>query len=169
MPITNSIKSKNISGKIPEKLIWFLNKTEFLNIATCDYSGRPNVAPKFLIKVDGNNMYFSDYVFGKTFANLKLNPRVSISAINLDTLTGYQINGVARIITAGTEFRKIIKEMQMKQVKFSASKLIEGLHRGAGYKEFEVTLPDKVCIFKIKINEVVEIGKTGKVERKKYK
>jgi hypothetical protein len=49
MPISDSIKSKSVAGGIPEKIRHFLNKTEFLNIATCDFSGRPNVAPKFLM------------------------------------------------------------------------------------------------------------------------
>jgi len=169
MLISNLTKSKKISGKIPEKICHFLNKAEFLNIATCDSSGRPNVAPKFLVKVDGSNVYLADYVFGRTFINLKANPRVSLSAINLDTLIGYQINGTVKIIVNGPEFKKLIKEMYAKQIGFSANKLIEGLHKETKYKDFEVTLPEKVCIFKIKIEEVAEVGKSGKVDRKKYK
>jgi len=169
MPIINLTKSKRISGKIPEKITYFLNKAEFLNIATCDSSGGPNVAPKFLIKVENNKIYLADYVFGRTFVNLKVNSRVSLSTINLDTLTGYQINGIARIITGGLEFKKMIKEMQSKQVRFSAKRLIEGLHKGIRSKDFEVTLPEKACILKVTIEEIAEIGTSGKVERKKYK
>jgi predicted pyridoxine 5'-phosphate oxidase superfamily flavin-nucleotide-binding protein len=169
MPISDSIKSKSVAGGIPEKIRHFLNKTEFLNIATCDFSGRPNVAPKFLIKVEDSNIYLADYVFGRTFANLTINSRASLSTINLDTLTGYQINGSVSVITRGPEFKRMIKEMQSKQVKFSARKLIEGLHKETRIKDYEVTLPEKACILKVKIKELVEIGKSGKVERKKYK
>ncbi|MDD4183096.1 MAG: pyridoxamine 5'-phosphate oxidase family protein [Candidatus Omnitrophica bacterium] len=169
MPIKDLTKRKNVSREIAEKICYFLNKTEFLNIATCDFSGRPNVAPKFLVKVEGTNIYLADYVFGRTFINIKNNPRVSLSAVNLTTLTGYQINGTARIIASGPELKRLIKEMQAKQVKFSASRLIEGLHKETAYKDFEVTLPEKACIFKIKIEEVAEIGRSGKIHRRKYK
>ncbi len=59
--------------------------------------------------------------------------------------------------------------MQSKQIKFSARRLIEGLHKETKYKDFEVTLPEKACILKVRIEEIVEIGKSGKVEREKYK
>jgi len=43
------------------------------------------------------------------------------------------------------------------------------LHKETKYKDFEVTLPEKACILKVRIEEIVEIGKSGKVEREKYK
>lgn len=172
MPIRESLYLKKKTASIhllTEGIRRFLDKKEFINVGTCDSSGRPNVAPKFLVKVEGNNIYLADYVYGRTFINLKTNPRVSLSTVNLDTLIGYQINGIARIISTGIEFKRLMKEMQTKQVKFSASRLIEGLHKETMYKDFEVTLPEKACIVKVKIKEVAEIGKSGKVERKKYK
>lgn len=172
MPIIEKLYSKKkvLSGHLlTEEIRRFLEKKEFIDVGTCDSSGRPNVAPKFLLKVEGDNIYLADYVFGRTYINLKKNSHVSISTINLNTLVGYQINGIARIITGGPEFKKMIKEMQAKQVKFSASRLIEGLHKETRYKDFEVNLPEKVCIFKIRIEEIAEIGRNGEVQRKKYK
>jgi predicted pyridoxine 5'-phosphate oxidase superfamily flavin-nucleotide-binding protein len=143
----------------------FLEKKEFINVGTCDFSGRPNVAPKFLIKSGNDIICLADSVFGRTFSNLKINPRVSLSTVNMDNLVGYQINGVCRIVQTGAEYKKILKEMKTKQINFSVSRLIEGLHKGKKYKDFEVTLPENVCIFKIKIEEIVSIGITGKLER----
>ncbi len=145
----------------------FLEKKEFINVGTCDFSGRPNVAPKFIIKANGNTLYLADYVFGKTFNNLKINPRVSLSTLNLDTLIGYQINGMCGILTKGNEYRKMLREMQKKQINFSVNRLIEGIHREKKYKDFEVTLPEKVCIFKIRIKEIVSIWTSGKLKREK--
>jgi predicted pyridoxine 5'-phosphate oxidase superfamily flavin-nucleotide-binding protein len=172
MPIAEVLylKKKTLSRQLlTEEIYRFLEKKEFIDVGTCDFSGKPNVAPKFLVKVEGTNIYLADYVFGRTFINIKINPRVSLSTINLATLTGYQINGTARIIASGHEFERLMKEMQAKQVKFSASRLIEGLHKETMYKDFEVTLPEKACMFKIKIEEVAEIGRSGKVQRRKYK
>ncbi|MFA5008473.1 MAG: pyridoxamine 5'-phosphate oxidase family protein [Candidatus Omnitrophota bacterium] len=172
MPIEEALYlKKKILPKhlLTEEMRRFLERKEFIDVGTCDSSGRPNVAPKFLIKVEDDNIYLADYVFGRTFVNLKKNSRASLSTINLDTLIGYQINGIAKIIVSGQEFKKLIKEMQAKQVKFSASRLIEGLRKETRFKDFEVTFPEKACIFKIKIEEVARIGKSGKVQRKKHK
>lgn len=170
MPIVESLYlKKKVSPKplLTEEMRRFLEKKEFIDVGTCGSLSKPNVAPKFLIKVEGDYIYLADYVFGRTVANLKRNSRVSLSTINLATLTGYQINGIARIISSGLEFKKLMKEMQGRQVRLSASRLIEGLHKETKYKDFEVTLPEKVCVFKIRINEVAEIGKSGKVQRQK--
>ncbi|MDD4955962.1 MAG: pyridoxamine 5'-phosphate oxidase family protein [Candidatus Omnitrophica bacterium] len=152
---------------LTEDMRRLLEKKEFIDVGTCESSGKPNVAPKFLIKAEDNHIYLADYVFGRTFVNLKKNSNVSLSTINLDTLTGLQMNGIAKIMVNGPEFKRLIKEMQSRQVKFSASRLIEGLRKERRYRDFEVTLPEQVCIFKVRINEVAEIGKTGKVKRKK--
>jgi hypothetical protein len=56
--------------------------------------------------------------------------------------------------------------MRKKQVDFSVSRLIEGVQREKKYTTFEVTLPEKVCFFKIMVHEIVEIGITGKLLRK---
>ncbi|MFA6281033.1 MAG: pyridoxamine 5'-phosphate oxidase family protein [Candidatus Omnitrophota bacterium] len=152
---------------LTEDILDFLEKKEFINVGTCDFTGRPNVAPKFLIKSKNNTIYLADSVFGRTFDNLKINPRVSLSTVNMDNLVGCQINGVCQIIEKGAEYKKILKEMKVKQIGFSVNRLIEGLHKEKKYKDFEVTLSEKVCIFKIKIEEIVSIGVTGKLERKK--
>jgi predicted pyridoxine 5'-phosphate oxidase superfamily flavin-nucleotide-binding protein len=152
---------------VTEQIRYFLEKKEFINVGTCDFSGRPNVAPKFIAAVKGSFIYLADYVFGKTFNNLKINPRVSLSTIDLDNLTGYQINGTVRILLkGGNEYKKVLQTMRKKQVDFSVSRLIEGVQREKKYTTFEVTLPEKVCFFKIMVHEIVEIGITGKLLRK---
>ncbi|MFA5271697.1 MAG: pyridoxamine 5'-phosphate oxidase family protein [Candidatus Omnitrophota bacterium] len=152
---------------LTDKIKWFLEKKEFINTGTCNFSGRPNVAPKFLVKLENNIIYLADSVFGRTFNNLKINHHVSLSMVDMDSLIGYQINGVCEVIERGVEYKKILKEMKTKQINFSVTRLIEGLHKEKKYKDFEVTLSEKVCIFKIKIEEIVSIGVTGKLERTK--
>jgi predicted pyridoxine 5'-phosphate oxidase superfamily flavin-nucleotide-binding protein len=152
---------------LTEEIRYFLENKEFINIATCDFSNRPNVAPKFVVKIEGDFIYLADYVIGRTFENLKVNPRVSLSTVNIDTLVGYQVNGSAEIIDKGAQHRKLLKNVADKQIDFSVKRIIEGVHAEKKYKSFEVTFPEKVVILKIKVEEIVEIGPTGKLARKK--
>jgi len=141
-------------------------KRKFLNIATCDLKNRPNVAPKFLLKIDNNAIYLVDYVRNTTLKNIRINPKVSISFVNTETLKGFQINGEAEVIEKGDVYEKLVNEYQKKQIKDSTERLIKSLHDKNKRESFEAGLPSKkVAILKIKINETVGIGLKGDLER----
>ncbi len=152
---------------ITKKIEELLKNREFLNIATCDFSGRPNVAPKFLLKLETNFIYLVDYVISRTWENLKVNPKASLSIMDNETLIGYQINGSVRIIDNGPEYDKVLNELHSKEIMLSSKRIIEGLHRGQKHKIFEAALPEKVVAFKVKIEEIIEIGSSGQLKREK--
>ena len=145
----------------------FLNKREFISVATCDFEGRPNAAPKFLLKIKENFIYLVDYSLSRTWENLKINPKVSLSFVDTDTLKGYQVNGSVDIIYKGDTFNKLFNELKEKAISLSAKRIIEGLHRERTHENFEVSLPEKLAIFKVKIDEVVEISPRGELKREK--
>ena len=58
---------------ISESVRDFVNEQEFVNIATCDLDNRPNVAPKFLFKIESDYIYLADYVKGRSFKNITIN------------------------------------------------------------------------------------------------
>lgn len=152
---------------ITEKMQKFLLNKEFISVGTSDLNSQPNAAPKFVIKIDDGFIYLADYVIGRTFRNLKINPRVSLSAIDMKTLEGYQINGTARIITKGPQYKKLLKVMVDREVHHSAQRVIEDVRGIQKYDNYEVMFPEKVVIFKIKCEGVTTIGPTGKLQRKR--
>ncbi len=83
------------------KAIEFLKTREFVSVATADFEGNPNAAPKFLLKVEGDFIYLIDYIIGRTWENISINPKVSLSFMDPETLFGYQINGTVDIINKG--------------------------------------------------------------------
>jgi predicted pyridoxine 5'-phosphate oxidase superfamily flavin-nucleotide-binding protein len=144
-----------------------IESREFINLASCDLGGRPNAAPKFLLKVSGEHLYLVDHIIGRTFSNLRENPRASLSFIDSNTLIGYQINGKVEIIDSGVEYERIIKEVHNKQLDLSISRVIEGVTKGTVHKSFEVAVPDQFVIFKVKMGEVVEMRPCGTLKREK--
>jgi len=147
----------------------FLTQREFINVATSDVLGKPNVAPKFLLKADSGHIYLVDYVIGRTYKNLTHNPRVSISTINKNNLTGYQINGEVKILRRGNLYDRLIKEYRRRQIRFSAFRIIQGVREEKRHRHFEASLPEKVVVFMVKVEEIVEISPTGGLKRKKLK
>ena len=64
---------------LTEKISDFLKRRSFISVATCDFNGRPNAVPKFLLKIDDDYIYLVDYTFGRTYENLKINSKVSLA------------------------------------------------------------------------------------------
>ena len=152
---------------INKSLEELIKSREFISLATSDLNSRPNAAPKFLLKIEGDCLYLVDYIIGRTFANLQINPRASLSFIDSNTLIGYQINGQVEIIDSGPEYKQMIKELQHKQIDLSIARVIEGVTKGKAHKSFEVASPDQFVIFKVKMEEVVEMRPSGTLKREK--
>ncbi|MDD5679836.1 MAG: pyridoxamine 5'-phosphate oxidase family protein [Candidatus Omnitrophica bacterium] len=150
-----------LANKVKE----ILKGREYLNVATCDFHGQPNSAPKFLLKCHGTFLYLVDYTIGTTYRNLKVNPKVSLSFIDLNSLTGYQVNGSAHIISGGAEYNRMRKELRRKEVLLSTKRIIEGVRGSKKYKNFEIAIPDEIVIFKVRVKEVVAILLSGQLER----
>jgi len=148
-----------------KKVIQILRDREFLNVATCDRGERPNAAPKFFLKIEGNHIYLIDYTWGRTWENLKINPRVSLSFVDTDSLRGYQMNGSVQIVDKGDEYSLAAQELVQREIDLSTKRIIEGVTKGKRHGNFEVALPDKFILFKVKIEEIVEIGSSGELKR----
>jgi len=152
---------------LTKELISLLDKREFLSVATCGSINRPNAAPKFLLKVDKEHIYLVDYTIGTTWQNLKVNPKLSLSFMDQNTLKGYQINGNVRMIEKGSVYKKMHKEMMDKEVRLTAKHIIEDVRGEGKHDNYEVAIREKFVIFDVKINEIVEIGIRGELKRRK--
>lgn len=151
---------------LPEEVIDVLEKTEFVMMATASLSGRPNAAPKFLLKQEGDHLYFVDYVMNRMWKDLKRNNKVSIAIMDMKGLVGYQINGRNRIIARGKEFDELVAILKKKLTKLSAKRIIDALHSGVRSENYEMSIPSDVVFFKVKVTEVAVISSRGDVARK---
>ena len=142
-----------------------IESREFISVASCDLENRPNAAPKFLLKVEASHIYLVDYILGRTFRNLKVNPRVSLSLFDNSALVGYQINGSVEIIDRGPEYQSALDELARKEIDLSATRVIEGVIKGHVHKNYEVAASQQFVILKVKVEEVIQIQSSGKLQR----
>jgi len=150
-----------------KRIAELLKFREFVSVATCDFNGRPNAAPKFLLKIEDNIVYLVDYIIGTTFHNLSLNPKISISFMDTHSLVGYQLNGLVKIIESGPEYDLLVKDLLQREVDLSARRIIEGVTRGKAHEDFELNMSENFVIFKVKIEEIVEMVSSGILKREK--
>ena len=154
---------------ITEELKKFLLTKEFVSAGTSDSSGQPNAVPKYIIKIDSGFIYLADYVIGKTVQNLKVNPKISLSTIDMKTLEGWQINGTVRIMTRGEQYKKLSKTMIELEVHNTARRIIEDVRGIQKTNVYELSFPKKVVILKVKCEKITKIGITGKLQTKNRK
>jgi hypothetical protein len=89
--------------------------------------------------------------------------------MDTDNLTGYQINGSTQVIDKGPIFEEIFSELLKKQIDLSAMRIIEGVSHEKGHKNFELAIPEKVIIFMVSIEEIIEVGPRGEKKAQKVK
>ncbi len=144
-----------------------IESREFISVASCDLESRPNAAPKFLLKVEASHIYLVDYVIGKTFRNIKVNPRVSLSFFDNTTLVGYQINGAVEIVDHGPEFESALEDLARKEIDLSATRIIDGVIKGKVHRAYEIAASKQFVILKVKVEDIVQMHPGGTLQREK--
>ena len=152
---------------LTKELIDLLEKREFISVATCDFKGRPNAAPKFVLKVESGRVYLVDYTIGTTLGNLKVNPRISMSLVDVRTLKSYQFNGSVKVMMRGKLYDKMRNEMMNKEVRLTTQRIIDEVRGHPTHETFEVLISEKFVIFEVTIDEVVEMDIHGGLKRNK--
>jgi predicted pyridoxine 5'-phosphate oxidase superfamily flavin-nucleotide-binding protein len=69
-------------------------------IGSVDRNGVPNNSPRFVLAVLGNErLLFADAFTNKTYANLKVNKKVTAAVVDRETMGGFQLKGEAEEVT----------------------------------------------------------------------
>jgi hypothetical protein len=84
-----------------------------------------------------------------------------------DTLMGYQLNGPVELINKGQEYDLLVRDLLQKELELSTRRIIEGVTNGKSHEGFELSLSEKFVIFKVKVEEIVEIASSGTLKTEK--
>jgi len=94
---------------ITEKIGKFVSQQKLGFVATVSPNGTPNLSPKGTISVlDENTLVFANIRSPQTIENLEKNPSIEINIVDLFSRRGYRFKGIAKIISDGEEYNKII-------------------------------------------------------------
>jgi len=88
--------------QISEEVIRLLIKNDNVAlIGSVDKEGVPNISPRFVLGIVGNNdrLLFADLYENKTLANLTAWNKVTASIIDVQTMGGFQLKGEASEVT----------------------------------------------------------------------
>ena len=86
-------------------------------IATATPDGIPSVAPKGSTRaLDDEHIIFAESAGKRTYANIKLNPKVAIIVSDIEHMKCLRFSGTAELLTRGPLYDKSVEEMKKKNL-----------------------------------------------------
>ena len=89
-------------GVITEDMKQLIDARRLAHVATCSKGGVPNVSPRGSIRnVDDNTLVCGGGVEGKTYQNLKENPRIAVEVTEREIYKSFQFKGTGNVENSG--------------------------------------------------------------------
>lgn len=118
---------KRVQEFLPGKMGW---------VATATKDGVPNTTPKGTVRMlDDQHIVFADLFSFKTRQNLEQNPKVAVTVIDLASHTGYQIKGTAELISSGSLYDQMAKELKQTSAGLPSPKYVVSITVEAVYDQ----------------------------------
>ena len=110
---------------ITEKIGKFVSQQKLGFVATVSPNGTPNLSPKGTISVlDENTLVFANIRSPQTIENLEKNPSIEINIVDPFSRRGYRFKGIAKIISDGEEYNKILLSYKQNGIKTTIKSIV---------------------------------------------
>ena len=110
---------------ITEKIGKFVSQQKLGFVATVSPNGTPNLSPKGTISVlDKNTLVFANIRSPQTIENLEKNPSIEINIVDPFSRRGYRFKGIAKIISDGEEYKKILLSYKQNGIKTTIKSIV---------------------------------------------
>ena len=110
---------------ITEKIRKFVSQQKLGFVATVSPNGTPNLSPKGTISVlDENTLVFANIRSPQTIENLEKNPSIEINIVDPFSRRGYRFKGIAKIISDGEEYNKILLSYKQNGIKTTIKSIV---------------------------------------------
>jgi general stress protein 26 len=145
--------------KIPDKVFYFLERQSYTIVSTIDSKGSIRNSCKGIVKIDKTgSIYLFDLYKGGTFANLKKNPNISLTAVDEHKFIGYCIQGKAEIIKKENYKEEFLKEWENKIFKRVSKRLLKNIKGIKGHSKYpEFVLPEPKYLISFKISKIIDL------------
>lgn len=145
--------------RLSDDIIHFFQKQGFVVVSTIDRNGYAHSSCKGIVKINRiGRIYLLDLYRGKTYENLRQNPRISITAVDEHRFRGYCLKGKAKIIKRDKLKPQIIKAWEDKINSRITQRIIKSIHSEKGHPRHpEVLLPKPEYMIVVEVGEVIDL------------
>jgi len=146
--------------KLSQEIVNFFHSQSFVIVSTLDKKGFPHNSCKAIVKIDPQGwLYLVDVYSGVTSENIKLNPQVSISAVDEYKFAGYCLKGIASIAPASHFNEDLIKKWEDTITSRLAKRMLTNLSRDRSHGHHpEAKLPSPQHLILVEIEHIVDLS-----------
>lgn len=146
--------------KIPEPVIEFLRGQNFVVVSSLDGSGAVHNSCKGIVRIEPEGrIYLLDLYLRRTFANLRRDGRISLTAVNEQGFSGYCLKGRARISGRDEVAAEIVREWDAQITARISQRLVKNLRGEKGHSGHpEAKLPAPRYIISMEVEEIVNLA-----------
>ncbi len=145
--------------KITTDMQRLLTRQNVVIVGTVNPDDSPNISLKGLLKVDPEGcIYFSDLYRGKTFRNIRRNPRVSVLVFSIEEFRGFQFIGRAELIESGPLFKEAEADWQAKKSRLLGRRISKNVRKGFSHGRSEFQLPSLKALIRMDVERVYDMS-----------
>lgn len=154
--------------RLSQEIIQFFQNQGFVIVSTLDKDKSLHSSCKGIVKINKNGkIYLLDLYKGRTFKNLKRNPRISITAVDEHRFKGYCLKGKARVVEQRRLAPSIIKAWEDKITSRITTRVLKNIHQDKSQPYHpEVFLPKPEYLIVVRVEEIINLT-PGKMQEVK--
>ena len=146
--------------RLPDDIIHFFKKQPFVIVSTIDRKSKaPHNSCKGIVKIDKNGkIYLLDLYKWRTYANLKKNPHISITAVDEHRFKGWCLEGKAKIVPEEKLKSDIIKAWEKRLAMRITQRLLKNIREEKGHQRHpEAQFPKPEYMIVMDVEEIVDL------------
>jgi len=145
--------------KINDDLIVFLKKQHYAIISTLDKNGAIHNSCKGIVDIDKQGIIcLLDLYKQRTYANLQLNPNISLTVVDEHQFQGYSLKGKARMISGEKITEDMMKAWEKKVTSRVSQRILRNIKGKKGHpKHPEILFPMPEYAIEMTVDSVVDL------------
>ncbi len=145
--------------KIPDDIADFLRRQSFVVVSSRGPGGRIHNACKGIVRIDSEGrVWLLDLYLRQTYRNLIADPRMSITAVDEASFSGYCLEGEGRILGKDEAPPGIVKEWEEKINARISERLVRNIRGEKGHKGHpEARLPQPRYIIVMEVRGITDL------------
>jgi len=149
--------------QIPQDLIYFFRHQNFTIVSTIGKDGGVHNSCKGIVRIDQDGrIYLLDLYKARTFANLKQNPHISITAVDEHKFKGYCLKGIAKIEEVDDSDPDLVKEWEQKILSRITQRVLRNMKEEKGHlRHPESQFPKPAYLIVMEVDSVVDLTPTA--------
>ncbi len=144
---------------LTDEIVRFFQKQHFTIVSTIDENKMPHNSCKGIVKIDrSGEIYLLDLYKWRTYANLRQNSHISLTAVDEHKFEGWCLKGKAKIVPGKRLKPDIIKAWEERLATRITHRLLKNIREKKGHKRHpEAQLPKPEYMIVMEVEKIVDL------------